>query len=66
MVCLQPDAIIDDTSFAFPFDSYRDKDFVALGNATALRNGQFQGTRESSEVLSVYAACAEVQALAHE
>lgn len=40
--CLQPDAIIDDTSFTFPFESYRDKDFILLGNATQLRKGQFR------------------------
>ncbi|BDA50039.1 probable glycosyltransferase 2 [Coccomyxa sp. Obi] len=39
---MQPDAIIDDTSFTFPFESYRDKDFILLGNATQLRNGQFR------------------------
>lgn len=40
--CSQPDAIIDDTSFTFPFESYRDKDFILLGNATQLRKGQFR------------------------
>lgn len=42
---MQPDAIIDDISFTFPFESYRDKDFILLGNATQLRNGEFRGVQ---------------------
>ena len=35
----QPDALIDDIAFTFPFDNYQDKDLVVLGNATRLAAG---------------------------
>jgi hypothetical protein len=40
---MQPDSFIDDISFTFPFESYRDKDLILIGNATQLRNGEFRG-----------------------
>lgn len=44
---VQPDSFIDDISFAFPFDSYRGKDLILLGNATQLRQGDFRGNHSS-------------------
>ena len=43
IVHMQPETFFDDTSFAIPFDSYRDKDLILIGNQTALRNGQMRG-----------------------
>jgi hypothetical protein len=41
----QPDAIIDDIAFSFPFDNYQDKDLILLGNGTRLRTGNAQGLK---------------------
>ena len=43
LLWMQPDAVIDDIAFSFPFDNYQDKDFILLGNATKLRAGNAQG-----------------------
>ena len=43
IVHMQPETFFDDTTFAIPFDSYRDKDLILIGNQTALRNGQMRG-----------------------
>lgn len=43
IVYMQPETFFDDTTFAIPFDSYRDRDLVLIGNQTALRNGQMRG-----------------------
>ena len=43
IVYMQPETFFDDTTFSIPFDSYRDKDLVLIGNETALRNGQMRG-----------------------
>ena len=43
IVYMQPETFFDDTTFAIPFDSYRDKDLILIGNQTALRNGQMRG-----------------------
>lgn len=44
----QPDALIDDVAFAFPFDNYQDKDLVALGNATRLAAGDPGGAPQET------------------
>lgn len=43
IVHMQPETFFDDTTFAIPFDSYRDKDLILIGNQTALRSGQMRG-----------------------
>lgn len=56
IVYMQPETFFDDTTFSIPFDSYRDKDLVLIGNETALRNGQMRGesrSRTSSAAVKV-------------
>ena len=43
IVHMQPETFFDDTTFSIPFDSYRDKDLILIGNQTALRSGQMRG-----------------------
>ena len=47
IVYMQPETFFDDTTFAIPFDSYRDKDLVLIGNQTALRDGKMRGAQAS-------------------
>lgn len=47
IVYMQPETFFDDTTFSIPFDSYRDKDLVLIGNETALRSGQMRGESRS-------------------
>jgi hypothetical protein len=47
IVYMQPETFFDDTTFSIPFDSYRDRDLVLIGNETALRNGQMRGESKS-------------------
>ena len=42
LLFMQPDVVIDDIAFIFPFDNYLDKDVVLLGNVTRLRSGEPQ------------------------
>ena len=44
IVYMQPETFFDDTTFAIPFDSYRDRDLILIGNQTALLQGQMRGT----------------------
>ena len=45
IIYMQPETFFDDTTFAIPFDSYRDKDLVLIGNQTALRDGKMRGAQ---------------------
>ena len=48
IVYMQPETFFDDTTFAIPFDSYRDKDLVLIGNQTALRDGKMRGAQAAA------------------
>lgn len=51
IVYMQPETFFDDTTFAIPFDSYRDRDLILIGNQTALRQGQMRGETSSLRLL---------------
>ena len=40
---MQPDTIIDEISFSFPFEMYQDKHWVSVGNAESVINGWASG-----------------------
>ena len=40
---MQPDTIIDDIAFTFPFEMYQDKHWVSVGNAESVLNGWASG-----------------------
>ena len=40
---MQPDTIIDEISFSFPFEMYQDKHWVSVGSAESVLNGWASG-----------------------
>ncbi len=40
---MQPDTIIDDIAFTFPFEMYQDKHWVSVGKAESVLNGWASG-----------------------
>jgi hypothetical protein len=42
---MQPDTIIDDIAFAFPFEMYHGKDWVSVGMADSVLQGWASGAR---------------------
>lgn len=40
---MQPDTIIDDIAFTFPFEMYQDKHWVSVGEAQSVLNGWASG-----------------------
>lgn len=40
---MQPDTIIDDVAFTFPFEMYQDKHWVSVGNADSVMSGWASG-----------------------
>ena len=40
---MQPDTIIDDIAFTFPFEMYQDKHWISVGEAQSVLNGWASG-----------------------
>ena len=40
---IQPDTIVDDIAFTFPFEMYQDKHWVSVGKAESVLNGWASG-----------------------
>lgn len=40
---MQPDTIIDDIAFTFPFEMYQGKDWVSVGDANSAKQGWASG-----------------------
>ncbi len=47
---MQPDTIIDDIAFTFPFEMYQDKHWVSVGKAESVLNGWASGRPLTSDV----------------
>ena len=45
---IQPDTIVDDIAFTFPFEMYQDKHWVSVGEAQSVLNGWASGELLSS------------------
>ena len=49
---IQPDTIVDDIAFTFPFEMYQDKHWVSVGKAESVLNGWASGGSLSSRSYS--------------
>lgn len=49
---MQPDTIIDDIAFTFPFEMYQGKDWVSVGDANSAKQGWASGEEPTTEALA--------------
>ena len=61
---MQPDTIIDDTAFTFPFDLYQGKHWVSVGDANSVKQGWASGASLSS-ALYLSLSCISTTKLSH-
>ena len=62
---MQPDTIIDDIAFTFPFEMYQDKHWVSVGQAESVLNGWASGESTIVGILEAI-ACDTCHAIPHQ